>query len=83
MNKEKLSFFDRIRWGAAIFFDFSYQSVVYPVPSGLEDGENEVVYFVFRECFYVILIYAAYQLIYRPLKVNSRIKAAFCQRGQL
>ena len=47
MNKESY-LFDRIRWGAANFFDFSYQSVVYPVPSGLEDGENEVVYFVFR-----------------------------------
>ena len=34
--------------GRSDFFDFSYQSVVYPVPSGLEDGENEVVYFVFR-----------------------------------
>ena len=76
MNKEVI--FLTVYVGAQRFFDFSYQSVVYPVPSGLEDGENEVVYFVLG-VLYVILLYAAYQLIYRPLKVNSRIKAAFAR----
>ena len=81
MNKESY-LFDRIRWGAAIFFDFSYQSVVYPVPSGLEDGENEVVYFVFRSA----LCYPALCRLSADLpafKSEQPDKGGFCQRGQL
>ena len=36
-------------------------------------------FILFLGVLYVILLYAAYQLIYRPLKVNSRIKAAFAR----
>ena len=64
--------------GGSDFFDFSYQSVVYPVPSGLEDGENEVVYFVFRSA----LCYPALCRLSADLpafKSERRIKAAFAR----
>ena len=68
--------------GRSDFFDFSYQSVVYPVPSGLEDGENEVVYFVFRSA----LCYPALCRLSADLpafKSEQPDKGGFCQRGQL
>ena len=81
MNKESY-LFDRIRWGAAIFliFHISLLFILF-----LQDWKTEKMkwFILFLGVLYVILLYAAYQLIYRPLKVNSRIKAAFCQRGQL
>ena len=77
MNKESY-LFDRIRWGAAIFliFHISLLFILF-----LQDWKTEKMkwFILFLGVLYVILIYAAYQLIYRPLKVNSRIKAAFAR----
>ena len=77
MNKESY-LFDRIRWGAAIFliFHISLLFILF-----LQDWKTEKMkwFILFLGVLYVILLYAAYQLIYRPLKVNSRIKAAFAR----
>lgn len=77
MNKESY-LFDRIRWGAAIFliFHISLLFILF-----FQDWKTEKMkwFILFLGVLYVILIYAAYQLIYRPLKVNSRIKAAFAR----
>ena len=77
MNKESY-LFDRIRWGAAIFliFHISLLFILF-----FQDWKTEKMkwFILFLGVLYVILLYAAYQLIYRPLKVNSRIKAAFAR----
>ena len=75
MNKESY-FFDRIRWGAAIFliFHISLLFILF-----LQDWKTEKMkwFILFLGVLYVILLYAAYQLIYRPLKVNSRGSGSF------
>ena len=78
MNKESY-LFDRIRWGAAIFliFHISLLFILF-----LEDGENEVVYFVFRSA----LCYPALCRLSADLpafKSEQPDKGGFCQRGQL
>ena len=68
MNKESY-LFDRIRWGAAIFliFHISLLFILF-----LQDWKTEKMkwFILFLGVLYVILLY-------RPLKVNIRIKAAF------
>ena len=79
MNKESY-LFDRIRWGASRFFlIFSYQSCCLSCSFRIGRSEKMKWFILFLGVLYVILLYAAYQLIYRPLKVNSRIKAAFAR----
>ena len=79
MNKESY-LFDRIRWGAAIFLIF-HISLLF-ILFLQEDGENEVVYFVFRSA----LCYPALCRLSADLpafKSEQPDKGGFCQRGQL
>ena len=62
MNKESY-LFDRIRWGAAIFFIF-HISLLFIL--FLQDWKTEKMkwFILFLGVLYVILLYAAYQLLY-------------------
>mgnify|MGYP005866721765 FL=1 len=77
MNKESY-LFDRIRWFAAIFFIFHISLLfILFFQEWKIAGLKWVIGLL--GLFYVILLYGGYRLIYRPLKVNSRIKAAFAR----
>ena len=77
MNKESY-LFDRIRWFAAIFFIFHISLLFTLFFQEWKIAGLKWVIGLFG-LFYVILLYGGYRLIYRPLKVNSRIKAAFAR----
>ena len=77
MNKE-CYLFDRIRWFTAIFFIFHISLLFILFFQEWKIAGLKWVIGLFG-LFYVILLYGGYRLIYRPLKVNSRIKAAFAR----
>ena len=77
MNKENY-LFDRIRWFATILLLFP---VILLFILFFQDWKTEGMewFIIFLGAVYLLFVYAVYQLIYRPLKINSRIKAAFAR----
>ena len=77
MNKENY-LFNRIRWFAAILLLFP---VILLFILFFQDWKTEGMkwFIIFLGAAFLLFVYAGYQLIYRPLKVNSRIKAAFAR----
>ena len=77
MNKENY-LFNRIRWFTAILLLFQ---VILLFILFLQDWKTEGMkwFIIFLGIVFLLMVYAGYQLIYRPLKMNSRIKAAFAR----
>lgn len=77
MNKENY-LFNRIRWFTAILLLFQ---VILLFILFLQDWKTEGMkwFIIFLGIVFLLMVYAGYQLIYWPLKMNSRIKAAFAR----